>query len=221
VWPRKDKEEEKKKKVRKQSKPRKRLTLSFIFVSFILVLLALNFALLLPPQLGSLFYELEIWLISFLRAPITFQTWLWMLLGAIIFVAGYHFMPVLTVMPNEFRRMETYVLLDAWDDGVFYYFKTLSGKVIKVYAQWVGKTGVWKFSRYYISMPLHKKDYGGVIVYESDALEISILNHLIEERDMHMESEAKLLEILKRYEPYMSKEDLAYLLNAMRGVKEE
>ena len=118
-----------------QKKPSERRGSSalFYFVIIILIIFALNVALLLPPQLSSLFFEIEIWLISWLRSPITFQTWVWIIMFAFIWLFGYAFTPFLTIPSTE----ETYIVLDAWREGEIVYFKTLSGKILGVHRAFV------------------------------------------------------------------------------------
>ncbi len=218
---RRNKEPKKLKEMEKKHPRNKRvMSLTFLFVALLITFFALNFAMLPTMELSSLFFELEIWIISYLRSPMTFQTWVWMVYSAILFVTGYIFMPFLTVA-NIYGHGDTYIVVDAFTDEYFYYFKTLSGKIIKVYAPYVSYTGVWKFKHYHVHGIMYKSDYGGFIVYESKNLEVTYLSLVQDKYHMVIEVNAQLLEIITKQGIYIPPELKEKVLTISRqGVQQ-
>jgi len=198
---------------RKSPRERRRSSLLFYFVLLLIMLFALNVALLLPQQLSSVFYEIEIWIISFLRSPLTLQVWVWMVISVLLVLGGYFLLPVLTIPETE----EFFIVRDTWLEGEIRFFKTLTGKTIGVHREYVKSFGVWKFKHYFVIGFVGRVVFDDYILYQSRDLEVTKI--ILAERlaQQLAEENAVLREMLKRYEPTFTREDLKLIL----GRKEE
>jgi len=201
-----------------KKRPRERRKRSFLyyFVLILLVLFALNVAMLPTTKLSSLFYEIEIWVISFLRMPLTFQVWSWLIISIFLIFGGYFLLPLLTIPATE----EFFIVRDSWLEGEIRYFKTLTGKIIGVHKDYVKDFGIWIFKHYFVIGFVGRIVYEDFILYQSKDLEVT--RSILAERLAKQLAEecANLREMLKRYEPTYTREDLKIILGHKEGSEE-
>ncbi len=196
---------------RKNPRENRHRSWTYYFILALIIIFALNVTFLLPPQLSSIFYELEIWLISFLRTPITQQTWFWIVAFASAVLGGYFAVPILTIPSTK----EHYIVIDTWIEGELKFFKTLSGKVLAIHRDVVKSFSLHSFVFY----PVSRTPFEDYILYQTSGLEVT--KSILAERlaAQLAEENAVLREMLKRYEPYLSMDDVKILMS--RGVSEE
>lgn len=140
------------------------------FISYLLIAAAIlfifNISLLLPQQIGAIFYTIEHFFIRFFLLPITMHR---ITLFAILFVTaaiGYFIFPVVYIPWTE----DIFIYRSSYSDGMLRYFKTLSGKTIAMNEEWLRK----KWLKYtLIGQVGNISEKNGIIVYESKSLEVT------------------------------------------------
>ena len=135
----------------------------YYFVIALILLFAANVALLPLGTISSLFYELEIWLISFLRQPITLQFWFLSLIFIFVWIFGYILTPSISIPSTG----EWYVLRRRWQENEQVYFQTLRGKIIATDMTNYKKIGMHHF----IINEVYPFWYEGRWVYQTAELE--------------------------------------------------
>lgn len=151
-------------KLRPKEQKRK-LPLSYWIVVFILGLLLLNFALLLPQQISALWFELELLVIQFLRNPIVLQTWEFIVLFFIVAWIGKFVMPVIDIPATK----ESHFYIWRREEGGITFFRMLNGKELAFDAGGLDR----KLLRWQVFWPVNRIPQGNVILYETAELEVS------------------------------------------------
>ena len=199
---------------KKKPKERRESSFWFYFVVFLIILFALNVALLLPPQLSSVFFEIEIFILATLYHPVSLALWIWLVLFSIALLTGYYFVPVLTIPSTG----EWYIIRDSWIEGDIRFFKTLSGKILGIHRELIDKI----HRHWFVFGPVGRIVFENYILYQTEELEVTAGIMAQRLAEQLATENAVLREMLKRYEPYLSIEDVERL-NAIRtaGVREE
>ena len=109
-------------------------TLFYIIIA-IIILAALNFALLLPSLVASIFYEIEQFFIRLFLLPITLNRIELFILLAIVAAISYFIIPIVWI-PN----LETaFFYKRVYPEGDFMVFERFRGKPLKVRSEWIRK----------------------------------------------------------------------------------
>ena len=183
----------------------------FYFIGFLIFLFALNVALLPLNQISSLLYEVEIWLISFLRMPIRSQLWFTILILGLVWILGYILTPVLSIPSTG----EWFIVLRRWQENELVYYKTLGGTVIATHYSNTSRKGMHHFI-YDRVVPMW---YQGKWLYQTidlEALKNEIAQNVIEVLSNQV---AILEESEANREPKLTIEEIKRLMS--KGGEEE
>ena len=136
---------------------------------FLLILFALNATMLLPQQIVSLFFELEMgflqFMFNFVRLPV------WLLITSAIFVSafGYAFFPIIYV-PSLGKRGKHYFYMRSWYEGDLKWFKLLSGYYLAVNASILSEFG----KRVTVIGNVEQQANGNILTLQTAGLEVDI-----------------------------------------------
>lgn len=140
-------------------------TLFYIIIA-IIILAALNFALLLPSLVASIFYEIEQFFIRLFLLPITLNRIELFILLAIAAAISYFIIPIVWIPSTG----ESFIYRKTYSDGVLRYFKKLNGEIIAINEDWVAK----KWFKYVVIGRITNISMNeGILTYESKDLEVT------------------------------------------------
>ena len=181
----------------------------FYFILAVLIIALLNFALLLPLQVSSVFYEFETMIIRFMKIEITLQTWTFILLIVLVAIFGYYTIPIVTIPSTQ----DFYIYRWTWEEGEIRYYRTLSGKIIAVHKNLVRKL----LFKHMIYGAVYRFPYYNYVTYQTADLEIT--NAIMHKRlsEKLMDENIMLQEALSKQRVYLSLEDVLELMKAKRG----
>jgi len=138
----------------------------FYIIIIIIVLAALNFALLLPSLVVSIFYEIEQFFIRLFLLPVTLNRIELFILLAIVAAISYFIMPIVWIPSTG----ESFIYRKTYSDGILRYFKKFNGEIIAVNEDWVAK----KWLKYVvIGRITNVSENEGILTYESKNLEVT------------------------------------------------
>ena len=139
----------------------------FRLIIFFLLLFALNFALLIPQEIISLFYEIEFGILQFLFMPVRFQVWF--LLSAAILTAAFGYLAFPSVyVPTLGKRGKHFFYLRKWVEGDLLWFRLWSGYYLAVNYSIVSLLG----SRITVFGKVEKQISGNIITLQTEDLEV-------------------------------------------------
>lgn len=194
-------------KIKKERKPKSKL---FYLIMFLLIITALNFALLLPSQISNVFLEVELFFLQTARQPIRFlQVWSFILLIVMTSAFGYNLFPRVKVSSiGEYGK--TYFYRRKWIEDDTRFFKTWLGYVIGVNEKVVTPT---KFGlAYHISANVKKNQDGNFIALETEELEVTRSVHEKKRAEYLMEQISILYDSLENQEVPYSKDELSDMM---------
>ena len=153
-------------------KPRKREIPSpwpFKIMIFFLILFALNFALLIPQEIISLFYEVELGVLQFLFMKVIFQ--MWFLIFAVITISaiGYALFPTIYV-PSLGKKGKHYFYVRSWYENDLRWFRLFSGYHLAVNRSIISEFG----KRVTVFAKVGQHYNGGIITLQTEALEVDM-----------------------------------------------
>ena len=206
------------KKFREYFKPKPKekkqpLPASYWFLLIVLSLLILNFALLLPPQLSALWFELQLLVIQFFRNPITLQTWAFIVVLFITAFIGWYSLPVVEI-PNT---NDSYIYTYRWEEGSMVFFRTLTGKIIIMNK----KVPKRKLLRWIVVYPVSRNPQGRTITYETDSMEVSAELKYKRYAEALAEEIAHLYAEKERSETRLSIDEVLEIIRAKHGGESE
>lgn len=193
----------------KPREQRPRPPLLYYFIVAVMIILILNFALLLPPQLSTLFFEFELLVIQFLRMPIIMQTWTFLIVIVVVALVGTYAIPELWVPATRDR----YLIRDSWEEGDLRYFKTLTGKIIVVHKKLVRN----RLLRKVIIGPVARIPQWKYIIYQTEQFELSQSLMWKRVAETLMEENRKLHAALGKTETYLTLQEVMALIEARKG----
>ncbi len=169
-------------------------------IIIIVILAALNFALLLPSVFATIFYEVEQFFIRLFLLPITLNRIELFIILIIVAVISYFLVPMIWIPSTG----EAFIYRKSYSDGVLRYFKKLNGETIAINEQWIAK----KWLKYVVIGKIENiAENNGILTYESKNLEVtqSLLDksyvEALQERIANLEDEiATAREIFKEKE---------------------
>jgi len=140
--------------------------LLFYAILAIIILAALNFALLLPTAVASIFYEIEQFFIRLFLLPITLNRIELFILLAIVAAISYFFVPIVWIPSTG----EAFIYRGTYSDGKLRYFKKLNGKIIAINEKWPAK----KWLKYVVMGRIESiSENNDILIYESKDLEVT------------------------------------------------
>jgi len=182
---------------------------SLLFAVFIslLILLALNISMLLPMQISSLFYQIELMILQHFNYPVYLQRWELYILILFFASFGYYAFPVLYVPSTGMNRLYFYT----WVEGDTRFFRTIAGYV-QINKDFLERKGLrWaatgNVSTYY---------EGNVLVLQTREMEVTASN--IWKRSAYAYAkyaEERENDLVKGIHPTL--EEIRSLLVSMRG----
>jgi len=179
-------------------------SLLFYLFIFITILAALNFALLIPSQLSSLFYQYELMILQHLNFQIILHRWELYLLLLLSLTFGSAFLPVVHVPATK----KSYIYIRTWEEGELRYFRTLSGFYISVLAD----SAVRRVIGWSILNDVNATFEGNYLVLQTEELEVS--KSLMWKRiaETLMEENAGLKDIIARKKTVLSIDEAAQMM---------
>ena len=189
---------------------------SWIFKVFIALILlaALNFAMLTPPALSALFFQLELMTLQFLNYDVLMHRWELFLIILICGAIGIYATPGVHI-PAQGKHGKTYYYIRSWRENDLLWFKLWSGYYLAINYSVVTKKGL----RYTVMGKVEIERYGNIIEVQTEALEVDI--SLTHERRINLLEEyiAKLEYELKSSGVILGKDEVTDLLG--KGGKNE
>ena len=185
-------------------------TSSMLFTVFmiVLILLALNLALLLPPQLSSIFYMIELILLQHFNYQITMQRW--ELYFLILFFSGWGYFIFPMIYIPSIKKSHFYIW--TWVEGNTRFFRTIGGYV-QVHKDLVRK----KIFRWTIMGDVTAIYEGNVEVLQTNALEVTKSNFWKSLATTLAGRSSQLEDIIERSPSILTQEDVQQLIKSMRG----
>ena len=185
-------------------------TSSLLFTVFmiILILLALNLALLLPPQISSIFYMIELIILQHFNYQVVMHRW--ELYFLILFFSGWGYFIFPMVYIPSIKKSHFYIW--TWVEGNTRFFRTLGGYV-QVHKDLVRK----RIFRWTVMGDVTAIYEGNVEVLQTKNLEVTKSNFW-KSLAMTLAARASSLEdIIEKSPSMMTQEDVQQLIRSMRG----
>ena len=173
-----------------KSKPKikdRRPSWLFKLFLFLLFLAALNFALLFPPQLSALFFQLELMTLQFFNYAIIMHRWELLVLLALFALFGTYISPTIYI-PAAGKHGKTYIYSRSWKEGDILWLRLLNGYHMAVNHSVITKKGL----RYTIMGKVETEIYGNVMEVQTEALEVDISLNCQERNKLLMDYITKL-----------------------------
>ncbi len=185
-------------------------TSSLLFVIFLalLILLALNLSLLLPPQLSSIFYMLELITLQNLNYEVVMQRWELYVIMLFFAAWGYYLFPIIYV--PSIRKSKFYFW--TWVEGNTRFFRTLGGYV-QVHRDLVRK----KVLKYTVIGNVTSIYEGNVEVIQTNDFEVTKSNFWKALSTALAARSSRLEDIVERSPSILTQEDVQQLIRSMRG----
>lgn len=141
----------------------------FKIILFFLLLFALNFALLIPQEIVSLLYEVEIGILQFLFMPVRFQVWFLISAAVATAALGYSLFPVVYV-PSLGKKGKHYFYVRSWREADLRWFRLWSGYYLAVNASIMSEFG----KRVTVFASVECNYNGNTITLQTKALEVDL-----------------------------------------------
>ena len=178
----------------------------FRIIIFFLLLFALNFALLIPQEIISLFYELELGVLQFLFMKVTFQVWFILSAAVMIAAFGYMFFPSIYV-PSIGKRGKHFFYMRKWIEGDLLWFRLWSGYHLAVNYSIVSLLG----SRITVFGKVEKQISGNIITLQTEDLEVD-KSMILQRRIKTLQETLAVLEAEREGVIQISKKDAVSLM---------
>ena len=185
-------------------------TSSLLFIAFmiLLILLALNLALLLPPQISSIFYMIELIILQHFNYQVVMHRWELYFLILFFSAWGYFIFPMVYI--PSIKKSHFYIW--TWVEGNTRFFRTLGGYV-QVHKDLVRK----RIFRWTVMGDVTAIYEGNVEVLQTKNLEVTKSNFW-KSLAMTLAARASSLEdIIEKSPSMMTQEDIQQLIRSMRG----
>ena len=180
----------------------------------LLVIAALNFALLFPMQISALFFQLEIMLLQFLNFYISLHRWEIALLIIISAIFGIYAIPAVHI-PIGAKYGKSYLYYRTWTEYGLRWFRLLNGYYMAVNQQLTVKKGL----RYTVIGNVEIETNGNIKAVQTRALEVDKEIIAIERNRLLMNYITKLEHQIKTSGLIVTKEEAIKLMK--RGGENE
>lgn len=187
---------------------------SLLFGVFVvlLILLALNISLLLPPQLSTIFYMLELMMLQHLNYYVALQRWELYVLFIFFASAGYYLLPALYAPSINLSRFYYYT----WVEGDTRFFRTLTGYV-QISKDAVERKGF----RWTVVSDVSSVYEGNVLVLQTKALEVTESNIWKRLATALAGAISDREDIIRKGTGVLTTEDVQRIMLALRGGGDE
>ena len=186
----------------------------FLFFLMLILLAALNFSLLAPPQLSALLFQIEIMILQFFNFYVLLHRWELLIIILIFAALGIYLTPSIYI-PNMGKHGKNFYYRRSWRENDILWLRLWSGYYMAVNYSVVTKKGL----RYTVMGEVETEIYGNVIEVQTEALEVDI--SLTHERRINLLEEyiAKLEYELRNSGVILGKDEVTDLLG--KGGKNE